>query len=554
MNLQTKSFFPLQYLAKSGACLLLTVFCMVGWSQTMSVNNQMLVDYYRSKQLIDIVSSPLSLCVLPSDDAFIVHDSILQKLQYYKPVPKLSGSFYHTGLIPLSITQKYNSHHPYGWNSGSMMAASGYQVQVTTGFFIKAGILQLQLQPEWVYAANPRFTHNNAWGSDDKKGSYQKLFPGQSDISLNLGAVSLSVSTRNLWWGPGIYNSLMMSNNAPGFLHASFHSNKPLKTPIGSFEWQLIAGKLVEDTNVMLENKNLSTAYYNPQTYDGGGTGAYDPAKKWRYLSAVTLTYNPKWISGLFVGITRVGYAYNDNVQKGGTDILHDYFPVLFGVFRQNYAYGNDTASSEKRYKQMFSLHAKYIFIKSHLELHAEYGWDDNSYNVRDLLLDIPHAAAFTLGLKKMWQLTNKNWLDVQAEVTQLAQTNDYLVRNSGYWYLYQGGYTNQSRIIGAGIGPGNNVQTLAVSLWRKGLNKMGFKILKLQHDPSQNDASAPLITLGLRPANWTDAAFGFTGNQLYKRFLLSGEMQLVTSRNYCWQAGINRVNFYGNVTLSYLW
>jgi hypothetical protein len=36
----------------------------------------------------------------------------------------------------------------------------------------------------------------------------------------------------------------MMSNNAKGFNHFTFNSNKPLKTSIGNIEWQFITGKL----------------------------------------------------------------------------------------------------------------------------------------------------------------------------------------------------------------------------------------------------------------------------------------------------------------------
>ena len=54
----------------------------------------------------------------------------------------------------------------------------------------------------------------------------------------------MGVSTENLWWGPGVRNSLIMSNNAPGFGHISFNTTAPVLTKIGSFEWQLISGVL----------------------------------------------------------------------------------------------------------------------------------------------------------------------------------------------------------------------------------------------------------------------------------------------------------------------
>ena len=47
-----------------------------------------------------------------------------------------------------------------------------------------------------------------------------------------------------MWWGPGTRNSLIMSNNAPGFLHFTLNTKKPIETFIGSFEGQIISGKL----------------------------------------------------------------------------------------------------------------------------------------------------------------------------------------------------------------------------------------------------------------------------------------------------------------------
>ena len=66
--------------------------------------------------------------------------------------------------------------------------------------------------------------------------------PGQSSIRYDLGALTAGISTENMWWGPGIYNSMLMSNNAPGFLHYSINSNRPINTFAGSFQFQLQAG------------------------------------------------------------------------------------------------------------------------------------------------------------------------------------------------------------------------------------------------------------------------------------------------------------------------
>ncbi|MDE3236504.1 MAG: hypothetical protein KGO81_11155 [Bacteroidota bacterium] len=548
-----RTLFDQRIAQYTGFCVIFFLLvCTRSLAQQVAVNDDLLMDYLRAQSLRDTSEQMnRSLCVLPGGEKWIAADTFLSR-HYYSPL--VTKKHIGLGLIPLSLTQKYNSHHPYGWNGSSFYPTAGYQARLSTGFYARLGPLQLQLQPEYVYAANPAYEHGPHWGTDTKTMAYHQFFPGQSSINLQLGATSFSVSTANAWWGPGIYNSLMMSNNAPGFLHASFHSNRPVKTVIGSFEWELMAGKLVEDTNVVLENKDLLTSVYNPDNYNGTGFSDYHPENKWRYLNAVTLTYQPKWVPHLFVGITRVAYAYNDNLTKDRNSFLHNYFPTIFGVFRNNYAYGSDTGSSAKRYKQLLSFHAKYIFRKSHLEVHAEYGWDDNFWNVRDFFLDIPHSAAYTLGFIKMWPVRKGYWMDVTGEVTQMAQTTDYLVRTSGYWYLYQGGYTEQSRVIGAGVGAGNNVQTLALHLRGKGFTQWGCKLLRVQHDPMQDNPYQPLITLGQRPQKWTDIAVGVNANLQYKKMVFSGEMQWVTSRNYAWQENVVTGNLYALLTVRYLW
>jgi hypothetical protein len=52
-----------------------------------------------------------------------------------------------------------------------------------------------------------------------ENGPFNKAFWGQSSIRLTFGPASIGLSNENIWWGPGIRNSLIMSNNAPGFKH-----------------------------------------------------------------------------------------------------------------------------------------------------------------------------------------------------------------------------------------------------------------------------------------------------------------------------------------------
>lgn len=149
--------------------------------------------------------------------------------------------------------------------------------------------------------------------------------------------------------------------------------------------------------------------------------------------------------------------------------------------------------------------------------------------------------------------LKGQRWLDLTAELTKLSQPTDYLVRTAGYWYAYQGGYTNQSRIIGAGFGMGSNMQTLQLT-HIAGFNQWGLTLQCIQHDPVPADGGLPLASLGLRTTKWSDLALGIKLQHKWNSFLLNLQLQGVSSANYTWQPANNTFNFYGLANLVYLW
>jgi len=126
--------------------------------------------------------------------------------------------------------------------------------------------------------------------------------------------------------------------------------------------------------------------------------------------------------------------------------------------------------------------------------------------------------------------LAKNRWLDWQFEMTQMSQAPSYLVRTAGNWYGYQGGYTNQSRIMGAGVGMGNNVQTFTVS-WVEGFSRLGVKMERLEHDPDDY------------AVKWVDESVGVLWQKRVGRVLVSGEVQGVVSSGYLWMQGNSAFN-----------
>jgi hypothetical protein len=512
-------------------------------AQSLPVGTPVLDDYYRRTQLLGKVDTNLSFTVRPIFPSLKsnIHDvydpdSSLKRDHWVSTGPtsfaKGHGAFQ---ILPLTWQQQFNSDHPYGWNDGAMIPAKGYQTMVSGGFFFKYGPLTIQLRPEFVYAANPSFTgfgtgHTDGdlvkyyiyanqidWPERFGNGPYKKAFWGQSSIRLTFGAISVGLSNENVWWGPGIRNALILSNNAPGFKHITINTVRPIKTAIGSFEGQLIAGRLDASGVLPLNVTTLSD-----------GSSVYVPKRDdWRYYTGVNINYHPKWISGLTLGLTRTFNAYHGDV-KG----LSGYVPFFVPYQKVNTDDGDPFPRD-----QYTSFYARWLFTKAQAEVYFEYGLNDNSYNYRDFLGSPDHSRAYLFGIRKMLPFggSKDQHLLFSAEVTQLSQTPDRLVRDALGWYMHNGvndGQTNLGQILGAGTGNGGNLQSMDLS-WVSGLKKIGFSFERYEHNVDFYRTAFTDINGNSR--KWVDLAFALNGEWNYKNLIFNAKLQEIQSLNYEW-------------------
>ncbi|MEN9685669.1 MAG: hypothetical protein RLZZ28_1455 [Bacteroidota bacterium] len=488
-------------------------------------------DAARSLQLQGKLDSTISFAVRPlaTGAGSISIQSIYAGIDHQDEAKNWSAPFYFAkkkgklGLLPVSIIQQYNSHHPYGWNDGAMIAAKGYQSLISAGFYASFGPLDIQLQPEYVFAANPAYEHNTSYGNKPS-GSYAKLFTGQSAISLSAGAVSLGYGSQNLWWGPGIRSSLLMSNNAPGFEHFFFKTRKPLHTFIGSFEWQLVGGQLESDDRLAYENNHLL-----PNNF----------ASKSRYLSGLVLSYQPKWVPGLFAGFTRAVQTYTAYNNSADLNFFEKYLPVLALAVQKKNNMFDDTLNRD----QLASFFLRWLLPKANTEFYVEYGFNDYGYNARDYLMSPSHSAAYIAGFRKTIPLRKAERIDLNMEITQMSQTPDWMVRDAGNWYVHGQiveGYTNQNQLLGAGAGFGANLQSM-MATWVKGWKQLGLLIERVDRDPQTHTNK------------WIDLGVGILPQWKYRHLLFSGKFELISSKNYLWEANLNRLNFHSRVGITYL-
>lgn len=513
-------------------------------AQSLPVGTTALEDYFRRAQLQGNADSSVSFTVRPifpkllnkSTDVFYPDSSerrynLLKATSYWQSADKKSSIL----LLPITFQTQFNSDHPFGWNDGAMIPAKGVQTLLSAGVFAKCGPLSIQFKPEIVIAQNPSFETFNAnqydvifaryydiYNNIDLPvrfgtNSYAMAYWGQSSIRLNYKGLSFGLSTENLWWGPSIRNSLLMSNTALGFKHLTLNTVRPLKTPIGSFEGQLIAGRL--------ENSGFAPLVPD-HTYFG--TNLYVPKPdNWRYLAGIIITWQPKWVPGLFLGFDQSSQTYGKDLSG-----IRDYLPLFSMVKRVS---APDAPINKQ--DQRSSVFMRWLWTQEQAEIYFEYGHDNPTSDLLQSLLQPENSRAYIFGLRKLlpFRKSTKENILIGVEVTQLQGTSITDNIAGKEWYVNKSirqGYTNQGQMLGAGIGPGGNLQSLDVS-WVKGLKKIGLQVERYVHD---NDFYYYAFSDSRNYSqHWVDLSVSANGEWNYKNLVFNAKIQGIESLDYQW-------------------
>jgi hypothetical protein len=510
-----------------------------GYTQTLPVGTPVVEDYYRRMQLLGNVDTSVSLTIRPLYPSYIKQSAFFpEKTEHDFDTSSTwtsKNGKLKTVFLPFIMQTLGSADHPYGWNDGAMIPAKGFQTLMSIGLFAQYGPLTIQLRPEVIAAENAAFEtfdknhydvifaryydiYNNIdlpvrFGTQ----SYARIYWGQSSIRLNYKSLSAGISTENLWWGPAIRNSLLMSNTAPGFAHLVLNTLKPIKTPIGSFEGMIIAG-------------NPRNSGYAPLVPDKTyfGTNLYVPKPPdWRYLSGIIITWQPKWVPGLFLGFDQTKQTYGKNLSS-----FADYLPFFSSVKKIN---SPDLPIGKS--DQMSAMFVRWLWPQEHAEVYFEYGKYNNSQDALQELLNPNNSRAYIFGLRKLLPFKrrgNENIL-IGIEITQLQGTSLADNIRGKEWYASQNirqGYTNQGQEIGAGVGPGGNLQSVEVS-WVKGLKKLGIQLERYVHD---NDFYYYAFQDSKDyTRHWVDMSMSFNGEWNYRNLIFNAKIQAIQSLNYQW-------------------
>ncbi len=509
------------------------------------------------------LTSNNSYCINPNQFNYELVDSILN----VSPNSHLQFKYqdFTLSATPFTYISNVNSTIASGINLGTLIPNRGNQQLVSLGARLNwKDKISIQLAPEFQTADNKVFAqyplNSTDWDQHyyylnhidlpEQQGNLplKKWYPGQSYIKYHFTNFDASLSTENKWWGPANFNPLVLSSNAQGFYHASFATNKPFVTRIGSFEGEIISG--------VLEN----SGFYPPETNRISvrlDQTLYEPKKQnSRYITGLIYTYQPKWVPGLYLGLTKLSMLYKDELSNG-LDLL-----PLEGFF------GNKLTPTEAsgRKASMGSWFLRYTMPSEHAEFYYEYGRNDQSLHLGNIFQQKPYGRAFTAGLKKAFELKpNYGFLQLGLEITTLSLPQASQVYSTpSSWYLdnyVRQGFTNKGKVLGAGIGPGSNSQTLFLQ-WMKGMNNVGVRVNRVIHNLDFYHSTHYYLTDHFNQY-WATVSTTAYFSVSIKKMTLAGEYTWQRDLNYQWEwyrytdIGFNNVgndlfNHNGRLMLSY--
>lgn len=553
--------------------LLITIMFMgrLGMSQTVPVGTPVLDDYIRRAQLLGNVDSASSFMIRPiyPVEAF----GIKYGFDLDSSVVDMDMSTVHTRfgkdnkgkflMMPAVAKFQYNSTYAFGVNDGAFIPNRGLQAILSPGMFLEYGPLSVQFQPELLMAQNKDYLgfpiehqasvlfyyeYMNRIDMPERFGDkdYTQAYLGQSSIRYNFKEYSVGVSSENLWWGPGRRSSLLLGNNAPGFVHFTANTRKPVQTSIGSFEGQVIAGFLNSSgfTPPLSDYSIQQNPVYIPK-----------PTDSKRYLSGLILTYQPKWVPGLFLGYGSTSQMYRKDISA-----LGDLLPIFNG---RKQAQNIEDPIQEKR-QQFSSGFFRWMSPEGHFEFYGEYGTRDNDRKLSDFMITPESGRAFTFGFSHLMDLGKPgHYLQISSEMTQTGQTIRDDIRSMKTWYIHDhvvDGYTHKGQVLGAGNGPGSNVIFVEFA-WVHKMNRIGFQMERIVYNNDyyyyRYEASKDFRN------KYVDLVPSLIGDWKLGNFLLSGKMQYVNTLNYKWYLennpdqyfvpGYDRKNFVMQVGMAYI-
>lgn len=338
-----------------------------------------------------------------------------------------------------------NSGFPYGSNDGPLWAGRGLTTAVSFGVSAHAGPVDVVLAPQFFRAENASFAllPNGLAGKDafaDSRvpreidlpqrfgdGAYGRMDAGESSIALTLAGVRVAASSASEWWGPAVENPFLLGSNAGGFPHASVGSSRPVALGPLRVHLRVIAG-LLQASNFVVE------AAAAPRRSLGGVVG----------------TMGLAGLPGLEVG---VGRLFENNVSDSTGSWAEILSELLRNPLKVSRARALGTATGDEPDNQIASAFFRWVFPASGVEVYGEFGREDHSFDLRDLIVEPDQSGTYLLGFGRAWARSPKRVVTFRTELLNTRLSHISQVRGQSPPYIHNvvlQGHTQYGQVLGA--------------------------------------------------------------------------------------------------------
>ena len=374
----------------------------------------------------------------PADPYHLIQ---LEKNQFDKQIPMQTNLFrpifYNSDTSSFSISFKsevyFNNNAPNQENMDVRYFSKGLGSFQSIQFVFNNPYLTFMLEP---YRLNNSFYPVNNVNRGD--GPFSVL----NDRELNSQNRPVGVGLRNFlaffhykglgfglhagnrWWGPGIHNSLQMTNNTVPIPAAIIGTLKEIK--IGNL------GLYGIYSFSKMNNKEGYRAKYFTSFI--GQVSWYGPVN-------ITLGVSRNFLSG---GILSNGYKWTkSDAQK-----------IIFEkIFISNLVNSEYTVGGHDSWDQTLSGYLVLTMPNRGMKLYAELGFNDNRMYFADFLSQPDHSLATVFGVRDYGVGNNNNWLwGFEWTNLMITYTSRHRVTGPGTWFLSE--IYNHSTYNGRRWGP----------------------------------------------------------------------------------------------------
>lgn len=380
-------------------------------------------------------------------------------------------------MLPLTAQLRWNTPLPWGSNDGALRAGRGGNVLLSGGLGMRRARVSVVLAPQLVHEENRPFlvlpwdqtraASRSIWAHPYLPAPESADWPlrfgarprtqlllGQSRVAVEVSPrARVGLSTENRWWGPGAFNALLLSSNAPGFPHLFVEMPTPWRTRVGSLEAQYLLGTLRESP-----------------VFDA------DPANDRRSLAAGAVVWRP---AGAVAFLPTLGIARA--VMGAGPAALGDLLNVFRDVGRPVTTPGD--INRRGRRDQITDLFLRWQVPGSGVEAYAEWARYEFPGSLRDFLEFPGHTQGYTVGFQTAVPSGRASTLHLQTEFTYTEPSTSLRLRPTGLSYtspVLPQGWTHEGQMLGPAIGPAGSSQHLAAD-WHGRARRVGLTVGRIR-------------------------------------------------------------------------